>query len=378
MKFRLTLFCAVFLLGCLPLSVRAATIYLTPSRIELTPGDSQVVRVVLDSQGENINVVSLDLGFPSELIEIVRVDRGSSFLTLWAEEPVIDPATGRLTLAGGVPNGSVVAGAPIVDLVLRASSVGSSFISPVAATSAVYRNDGSGQTTSLAVQPAAVTVSQPDPFRPVLQSPSHPDESRWSANQTFTVTWDVRPDALYSYSLSRDASEAPDDLPEAVVGRVDHPSLVDGQWFFALKERLSGEAWSPVVRRRVMIDSTPPEPFTIEPITGQLTETTLLSFQTTDATSGVDYYELNLRQPRSSWFPFGTSNQWQRVTNPYSLSDTIVTGSISIRAIDGAGNEQIATLASHSLRQAQLMFYGAVVAIVLAVILLVILRRRHQ
>ncbi len=339
----------------LPRLARAAILYVDPQTVETVQGETFLVNLRLDSEGEVINVVELSLPYPSESLEVVSLIRGGSILSLWPEEPKADPETGAITLAGGVPNGRIASSAEIITVLFRAKARGQIKLQPDPVRSRIYLNDGLGTKTSLTTRSSAVQIGLPDSLAPQLSSPTHPDESRWSAQRTFRVSWLKRDSAFYSFQLSPDPSSEPDDIPESSEGLVDYPSLTDGIWYFTLKERLSGDAWSPVARRRVMVDGTPPEPFKIKLVT-EAGRPSLVSFNAVDAASGIDRYEIRILKTRITWFPFFPAGQWQSVPAPLSLVPATAFSRLEIKAIDLAGNARIVSLTSSRLAIEQQRF----------------------
>ena len=89
----------------------AAILYLTPSEGNYFQGETFVEEIRLDTEGENINTVKVDLNYSKDNLEIVDFSDGGSLLTLWVERPLITTNTstkdheGLISLIGGVPNG---------------------------------------------------------------------------------------------------------------------------------------------------------------------------------------------------------------------------------------------------------------------------------
>jgi hypothetical protein len=89
----------------LPADGEAATLYLDPDGGEYHPGDTFVVDVRLDPNGDCVNVVSADITYPKEYLRASAFSQGESILTLWTEAPKIVSEEGRITFMGGVPGG---------------------------------------------------------------------------------------------------------------------------------------------------------------------------------------------------------------------------------------------------------------------------------
>ena len=162
-----------------------------------------------------------------------------------------------------------------------------------------------------------------------IESPSHPDENSWYQNNDFTVKWELKKNAIYSYILSDYSDEQPDDNRESTTGDVSFANLSDGVYYFILSEKIENGDWEVVGKRRAMIDSKSPLP--IDTVISK--EPTLydgkyiLIFSTTDKGSGIDYYDVK-----------EGSESFSKVTSPYILADQTNSSLITVTAFDRAGN----------------------------------------
>lgn len=347
-------------LGLWAVPTVASAAILTPSAepARVTADSTLPVSIFLDSQGADINVVEVTLRYPSQLLEVVDLIDGRSFLSLWAERPRHDPAAGTVKLAGGIPNGAVVHNGEVLTVLFRGRRHGEARITIDDQASGVYLDDGLGTKTDLTSRSLTVTIGPGNSLAPKVSSPTHPDEDRWYQSRDVTLTWIAYEKALYSHQLSRDPGAEPDDVPEDKPGQVYLPALADGVWYLTLKERFSGDpAWGPVARRRLMIDGTPPAGLSIELVREKSTGEWLLVFNAIDAASGIERYELKLLKPRSRWFPFFPRGEWQTVSNPVRLEAEPSFGTAIVRVVDGAGNERTAALTSPGLRDLQKRFF---------------------
>lgn len=365
-----------------PSPTSAAVLFPSPVEQTTSVGSTFPVQLLLDSSGQDINVVSLTLRYPTELLDVVDLVDGGSILPLWVERPKDDAAGGTVTLAGGIPKGAVVLNAEVLTILFRARAKGTGTITVDASNSQVLLDDGFGTATAVAGRSMTVTITEVDPLLPRIESASHPDEGRWSASRDVSLTWRTYRQALYSYQLSRDSSVEPDDVPDSPVGLAYYPALADGRWYFSLKEKLSGETgWGAVARRQILIDSTPPELLAVELVREPQTGRWLLTFGTRDAVSGVDRYEVRSLSSRIRWFPFFLTGDWRRAQSPLDLGTESFVGSVVVRALDNAGNQQSAALTSPTLQRDQRRFFlllGSVAfALVIAELALLFFRRRR-
>ena len=263
----------------------AASLYMDPSLTHAYRADSVAVSVRLDTEdGECINTVDAVIKYDPNIIA-VDVSRGDSILSLWVEDPKIDPVAHTVTFAGGVPNGYCgrVVGDP------RLSNVIAKIIFQVPGFSV-----GGGTSTD--------------------------------ANITFEPATRV----LLNDGLGTNA-------PLKTFG--SQITLDDKAG------NTIADPWSDAVGS----DKTLPSPFSIELVQDNnvFGGKYYIVFSTTDKQSGIDHYEV-LEEPirELSLFKWGAPNhQWKTVKNPYVLVDQRLQSVIRVKAIDKAGNERIATYA---------------------------------
>lgn len=115
------------------------------------------------------------------------------------------------------------------------------------------------------------------------------------------------------------------------------------------------------------IDTDLPEPFAIQlGVSADLfSGRPYAVFSTSDKGSGVNYYEVAERR-----IPSG-SLLWQRAVSPYVLEDRYGTSDLYVRAVDNAGNGQVAAYPrTHVLRPYELLILG-----ILLVVLFIYVKR---
>lgn len=356
----------------------AASLSLSPKQTTIAENTTIPITLLLDSSGVAVNAVEGVLHYPEDLLDIVSVNTGGSFITLWTEEPNIDREAGTVQFSGGTPNGGVAVDAPLLMLMVRAKHRGTANITINASASGVYRNDGAGTRLQPDMHDAGIEITRFDVASPRIVSPTHPDPAHWYPLRDVVVRWSVYPSVAYSYVLTRNFLEEPDTIAEETDGSMRFPNLADGIWYFVLKERL-GELWSAPVRFRIMVDATPPETFTPTFASVEQSQTTLLGFSTTDATSGITQYEALIRTPRWHFFPFLLAGAWKRVESPIVFSRGDQLESVNIRAVDGAGNARDVMAVSNGLHTVQRRFLvTALVVVLLFFVAGIVLARRRR
>ena len=104
LKFKIII-SSIFIFLFLPLVVKGAILYFEPSKGEYHLGDTFIVDLRIDTEGECINTVKAIVGFPKEILEAKDFSTGNSILTLWLQTPKIDQKEGLISFAGGIPGG---------------------------------------------------------------------------------------------------------------------------------------------------------------------------------------------------------------------------------------------------------------------------------
>ncbi|MFA5134214.1 MAG: cohesin domain-containing protein [Patescibacteria group bacterium] len=308
-------------------SADAAVISFDPSGGELSLNEEFLVTLHLNSEQEVINAVDITLTYPASALEVIDVSRGGSFLTLWVEDPVVDDTAGTITFAGGIPNGSLVADGVIATVIFRSNAPGGVEIGVDTEATKVLLNDGRGTQAALSAEPSVFTISSLSFV--AITSPTHPDENAWYRENDFTAEWATTAGAEYSYTVSARSDTVPDDSRDITDGSATFFSLPDGIHYFILKERLPHKDWRIIGKRRVMVDSTPPLPFTAEIVKERTLYggKSIVTFTAQDFTSGIARYDIAENDAIT-----------QDVTSPYILKDQSLSQAVILWAVDRAGN----------------------------------------
>jgi len=95
----------IFIFLFLPLVAKGAILYFEQSKGEYHLGDTFIVDLRIDTEGECINTVKAIVSFPKDLLEAKDFGTGNSILTLWLEGPKIDQKEGLISFVGGIPGG---------------------------------------------------------------------------------------------------------------------------------------------------------------------------------------------------------------------------------------------------------------------------------
>ena len=121
-----------------------ASIYLSPSQGSFEVGSTFNVSVYVNTAGQSINAVRLDLDFDANLIQVADPTAGSSFISVWAVPPEYSNQNGTVHLQGGLPTPGInTASGLITTITFRGKGAGTASVD-VLETSQVLANDGLG------------------------------------------------------------------------------------------------------------------------------------------------------------------------------------------------------------------------------------------
>ena len=345
-KILLTVFTFSFLF--FPSLSKATNLYLMPQFQTVYQGDSFIVEVRIDTEGEEINALELGLTFPPNLLEVVDFSKGNSILQLFAEEPKIQQ--GEISFVGGIPKGFNGDGL-LGKINFLAKEIGKAEVSFKEDSKVLY---GQGLLASLTFLDGNCEIIKKSEEIPVITSESHPDQNKWYKDTLLQLHWDPKEGAEYSWILSKSPLDEPDEVPDKPLPKegiafwmgameYDLKGEGDGIYYFSLRQKLLGKDWQKEVSRfRAMIDVTSPEEF--KPEIGKASAVFegkyFLSFVTQDRMSGVAHYEVaELRRTLLG----GTEEkkEWKVGESPYLLEDQSLRSVIKVKAVDKAGNERI-------------------------------------
>lgn len=326
-----------------PAMVRAATLFLTPSKGDYAIGDTISVALKVNAGGQAINASSAVIGFPKDLLQFSSVSKAGSIFTFWAEEP--SAGSGRLTYSGGLPNpGFRGSSGTILTLTFLAKTTGPATIT--ISNGKVLANDGfgtniiSGQGSAaftIAAKKAAPSPTPATPFpAPTVSSTTHPDPEKWYAAQTASLSWS-QPAGLKgaSYSLTDALGSDPGSTVNTTKNSLDLRLPAEGIWFFHLKAIYPNGA-SAIVHYRLQFDATAPQPFTLSLLQdrGKDDPSPQVIFEAADAVSGIAKYTISV-----------DGGEAAEVKSPATIQVTRAgTHHVVVTAFDRSGNARQASL----------------------------------
>ncbi|MBI5732960.1 hypothetical protein HY967_03305 [Candidatus Jorgensenbacteria bacterium] len=337
------LFIGILLAGGIPFFVSAATLSVSPSAGSFVVGSTFDVGVFLDTTGESINALDVALSFPPDKLQIVSPAASPSIISVWTGQPKFNNANGRIQLQGGIPGGINVSNGLITKITFRVKGVGSGIIRFLD-NSKVLLNDGLGTDVLKQTQNGAYVFILPPPAGPVVVSETHPNQSYWYSNPTVVLSWAVGESNVqgYSYILSDNPIDSPDNILENTKTAIVYKNLSDGIHYFHIKSLRDG-FWGGVTHYALNIDTTPPADFSLDVIPSFRTtrRQPIIQFFTTDAKSGLDHYEFKIipLMLESSTAMLAGQELFIEAQNPYIPPPLeLGTYDVILRAYDKAGN----------------------------------------
>jgi hypothetical protein len=317
-----------------------ASLYFSPASGTFFVGSTFDVSVFINTGGENVNAVQVDIKFDPTKLQVASPTAGKSFIEVWVSQPTYSNTKGEMSFIGGVPTPGINTSAGLVSTVtFRAISPGETTVLFLA-SSKVLRNDPDGTNILTSTGRGVYNLVIPPPEGPRIFSTTHPDSNKWYKDNNPTFCWEKEEGVTdFSYSFDQDPKGIPDNVSEGDYTCISYSQVKDGIWYFHVKAK-KVDVWGGTSHYLVQIDTTPPAIFipTVEPSPKTTQSQPLISFMTTDALSGISYYELKYIDisPEKKEEEVGF---FREVVSPYKLpSLEIGKYLVVVRAYDIAGN----------------------------------------
>lgn len=335
-----------------PFVGNASTFFFLPQNAEHQESETFVKTLYIDTEDQKINTIESKINFNQEVLEAVDIIIGDSVIKLWIEAPTISNKNGTIEFAGGIPNGHSGEGI-ILKIIFKAKKIGNSDLN--LSDTKILLNDGKAAEDKIILldNDYGVNIIEKSTDFIKITSGSGSNQDEWQNSDTISLHWDLTDEAQYSYILSRDFSTEPDKIPDKPegeliwMGDMSYEGLEDDIYYFHLRQKLPDKEWSSKITIRTMIDATDPEEFTLQVI--DIENKKYLVFSTTDATSGIDRYEVS--ETGLDWLGNTKPEQtikWKIAKSPYLLENQNLKSVLKVKAIDKAGNERLSEIILHS------------------------------
>lgn len=329
--------CGVFcVVGFIPsVTSKAALLYFMPQGGELIKDETAIIELRLDVENyKTVNAVEVFIKFNNEELEVKDFITGGSAIDLWLEEPRIINSKGTVQFSGGISKNISVNDALLGRLVIKPKKTGFVIVN-YEAISRVLTADGFGTPLKVDYLEGIYRVSKYPLDIPRIFSRTHPDSNKWYSSNILEINWDAKQNVKYSYLISRSMETRPDDEPELIVGNIEYAGLLNGIYYFYLREKIDDQDWRDAMPFRIMIDSLPPEFLAIDISKRKqfLSDEFTIVFNAVDNVSGIDYYLVC----KSGKICVEAKNQ-------YVLHDTFFGKEIILKAVDKIGHERQTTI----------------------------------
>ncbi|MDQ5952141.1 MAG: hypothetical protein QG626_268 [Patescibacteria group bacterium] len=318
-------------------SAPQVNLFFSPSTQSVIEGSTFQVSLYLDTKGQSMSTMELNVKYPQDLMEIVTPSAGQSLIQLWLQPPTYSNTEGTAHLVGLIPNGVVTESGLITTMTFRALSSGKGEIT-LQSNSQILANDGLGTAAQASFGRATYTITPKPPAGARVFSPTHPFETNWYKERNTVIGWDQDPAVDgFSFSLNTEPSSIPDEISEGTGTVANFEGLTDGLHYFHIRASKQG-VWGPTTHFLLRIDSLLPAAFkpTVDVVQGDDTERRLVSFFTTDSLSGIDHYEVGIIDKTES--P-DLSPVFVQAESPFQFTaDPTHKYRVVVRAVDASGN----------------------------------------
>jgi heme exporter protein D len=353
----------------------AATLQLSPASGNFSAGQTFTAAVRVTPAGASINAVEATLNFDPATLSVVSINKDGSAFSLWTVEPAFNNSAGTITFGGGSPT-PFTATSNLVNVTFRAVREGSGNVTFTSAS--VLAADGRGTDVYQSGTPALFTVSAATaPSTPTPTTPSPTPASPPANNQNEAIIFGDPPrapeigsqvflepenwyrvtDGIFTWTLPFDVNAVAIEVatssdndpaanqqailePPVDEFRITRDLVVDGEQYLSIRFR-NQVGWGVTLNRKLLIDTTPPDPFEIIVQPGTTPSAfPLIIFEAEDETSGVAYYEMRIGDKE----PFRVTPDEARLG--YLLRE-LEDGTYTVRilAFDRAGNSRESTKA---------------------------------
>ena len=330
----------------------SASLYLAPSGGNYAINKTFNVSVRVNSGGQVINAAEGTISYDTNLLDVTGVSKGGSIFPFWTAEP--GHSGGTIRFGGGLPppgyNGT---GGTIITVTFKTKRAGDAVVRFTGG--AVLASDGKGTnilgsmgsakytisptvTGSEPAKPAAPAAEKVETEynKPVITSPSHPDQSAWYRLNKVEFKWEPPKGVTgVSFSFDQNPQSDPGNTDKGLLGEQTLEADKDGVWYFHLKYKDS-RRWGTIAHYRVMIDTTPPKPFEVEIRRIELNDWPELHFEAKDETSGIKGYEVIINSLVEQGHGIEADKPFLKITGL-----EVGRHAALVKAIDKAGNETL-------------------------------------
>jgi hypothetical protein len=331
----------------LPASAAAATLSLSAGKTSYKVGDVIKVSININSGGNALQVVRAKVTYPADLLQAQGFTLGSLFPQKSPGETI---GGGTLYVGGYRIGEGTSSNGALGTATFKVLKDGKATLALIAGSRMITAEPkdiySGGNSISLALGAVEKPKEEINPVKPqekiILAAPvvssATTQEEGWFKINSVTLNWTKPANALgYVTKLSADTL---DDIGEVVTTKdnsTTYNNVEDGIWIFYLKAKYQ-TGFSQLASYTLKIDTIPPvvpQPSIEAQFNPNKTNTYQIFFNTTDALSGIESYEIKF-----------DNGQFVNADSPYTLNDNEKEARlVTVKAIDKAGNASLSTLA---------------------------------
>ena len=330
-----------------PALAATATLSLTAGKTSYKVGDVFKISININSGGNPLQVVRAKVTYPADLLQAQGFALGSLFPQKSPGETI---GGGTLYVGGYRIGESTSSNGALGTATFKVLKDGKATLALISGSRMITAEPkdiySGGNSISLTLGVVEKPKEEINPIKPqekiILAAPeissaTNPEDT-WSKSNSTTLNWTKPANALgYVTKLSADTL---DDIGEVVTTKdnsITYNNVEDGIWIFYLKAKYQ-TGFSELASYTLKIDTispVTPQPSIEAQLNPNKTNTYQIFFNTTDALSGIDSYEIKF-----------DNGQFANAASPYTLNDNEKEAKIvAVKAIDNAGNESTGVLA---------------------------------
>ncbi|MFA5935659.1 MAG: Ig-like domain-containing protein [Patescibacteria group bacterium] len=326
-------------------AAEAATLYFSPATGAYAVGKTFTINVMVSTPDQAANAYSGSISYPTDVLELTGLGKGSSVVSLWVQEPSF--SGGRANFEGVTFNPGYKGGAGrIISLTFKAKAEGTGVVRFTSGS--ILANDGEGTNILTGLGTATFTIGDggtPEPEKPPadvsgkpgtpnISSTTHSDSTKWYAANDATFKWGLGA-GVDAVNILADQSENsdPGTSSDGLFSSYTYQDVKEGIWYIHLRVR-NKNGWSPIAHFQFNIDSVKPDFFNIteSPTSDESQPTRVFKFEATDSGSGIDHYDVSIDDGTSeAWVDDGSHLYRTQPTSPG-------THALHVKAVDKAGN----------------------------------------
>ncbi len=322
-KFLLIIFLAKIFLSPIsyPAQAAGASLLFSPSSGSFDVGKSFNINVAVNSGGGlGINAADGLIKFDPAYLTVTKVSDVGSIFKLWTTDPTYSNSAGTVSFGGGSPGAYKGSAGTIFTISFSSKKTGDTIVS--FSSGNVLAADGKGTNIISGLGKANFSIIEAKkeepkevikktkkkeepkeekpkgllPPMPDANSKTHPKTDQWYSNNEPEFNWKILPDLTgVSFSITDNPNDDPGQENDGIIESEKFTMQKDGEQYFHIKFQ-NQYGWGQVAHRKLMIDATPPEPFTLS-VDNQGDSTNPkphLVFSTIDKTSGIDHYVVKI------------------------------------------------------------------------------------